>query len=279
MTHKIYPCLWFDNQAKEAANFYCDVFKDARIVDETGLVVTFEAGDMSFMCLNGGPNYKPNASISFYVVCETMEEVQDAWAKLAVGGKVFMPLDEYAWSDQYGWIADRYGVSWQLSLGALEDVGQKYTPCLLYTEDQCGRAAEAIELYTSVFSPSKVVGVLPYAEGDGDIIGNVKHAQFRLGDRVMMAMDSSLTHGFTFTEGVSLVVPCDTQEEIDHYWDRLSEGGYQSNCGWLQDRFGVSWQIVPAILPKLMTDPDRAPRVVQAFMKMKKFDIEALLNA
>lgn len=279
MNHKIYPCIWFDNQAKEAAAFYCEVFKDAKIKDETDMVVTFETSDLKFMCLNGGPAYKPNASISFYVVCETEEEIAHAWAKLSPNGRVHMPLEQYPWSDQYGWIEDRYGVNWQLALGELENVGQKYTPSLLFTGDQCGRAAEAIELYTGIFEPSKIVGILPYEEGDGDIPGNVKHAQFHLGDRVMMAMDSSLNHDFAFTVGVSLVVLCDTQEEIDHYWDRLSAGGYQSNCGWLQDRFGVSWQIVPAVLPQLMTDPKRAGRVTQAFLKMKKFNIETLVNA
>jgi predicted 3-demethylubiquinone-9 3-methyltransferase (glyoxalase superfamily) len=84
---------------------------------------------------------------------------------------------------------------------------------------------------------------------------------------------------FNFTEAVSFVVDCETQEEIDYYWNRLTEGGQESMCGWLKDKFGVSWQIVPAVLGKLMSDPEKGQRVIQAFLKMKKFDIKALENA
>ena len=95
-----------------------------------------------------------------------------------------------------------------------------------------------------------------------------------------MAMDGFGNHAFAFNEVVSFVVDCATQEEIDFYWNKLTaDGGQESQCGWLKDKFGVSWQIVPAVLGKLMSDPEKAPRVIQAFMKMKKFDIEALMNA
>lgn len=140
MSNPIYPCLWFDGQAKEAADYYCSVFKDSKILSENNMVVNFELNGKKFMALNGGPHFK-------------------------------------------------------------------------------------------------------------------------------------------FNEAVSFVVECDTQEEIDHYWNKLTEGGSESMCGWLKDKYGVSWQIVPAILGKLMSDPEKAPRVVQAFLQMKKFDIEALLKA
>src|SRR5687768_7160233 len=140
MSNSIYPCLWFDGQAKAAAVFYCTVFNNAKITAETPMVVLFELDGNKFMGLNGGPTFK-------------------------------------------------------------------------------------------------------------------------------------------FTEAVSFVVNCETQEEIDHYWDKLTEGGEESMCGWLKDKYGVSWQIVPTIFARLMSDPDRAPRVMHAFMKMKKFDIETLINA
>lgn len=95
----------------------------------------------------------------------------------------------------------------------------------------------------------------------------------------MIAMDGPGVHDYTFNEGVSFVVECESQKEIDYYWERLTEGGRESMCGWLEDKFGVSWQIVPAILGKLMSDPEKGPKVMQAFLKMKKFDIEALLKA
>ena len=141
MTKQVYPCLWFDGQAKAAADFYCSVFPNSKITEANPMVVTWELNGKKFMGLNGGPQFK-------------------------------------------------------------------------------------------------------------------------------------------FNEAVSFVISCEDQHEIDHYWDKLtSDGGKESNCGWLKDKFGVSWQVVPTILPKLMSDPEKGQRVVQAFMKMKKFDIEKLKNA
>lgn len=140
MTNQIYPCLWFDGQAKAAADYYCSIFRNSKITAENPMVVNFKLEGFRFMGLNGGPQYK--------------------------------------------------------------------------------------------FSPAN-----------------------------------------------SYVVECETQEEIDHYWEKLGDGGIYNQCGWLDDRFGVSWQIVPSILGKLMADPEKAPRVIQAFIKMSKFDIETLINA
>ena len=140
MTDKIYPCLWFDGKAKEAAEHYCSIFPNSKITSENQIVVNFELSGSRFMGLNGGPNY-------------------------------------------------------------------------------------------------------------------------------------------TFSPANSYVITCDTQSEIDHYWEKLGEGGIYNRCGWLDDKFGVSWQIVPSILEKLMADEEKAPGVVQAFMQMTKFDIDALMNA
>lgn len=140
MKNNMYPCLWFNGNAKSAADYYCSIFKNSKILSENPIVVNFELNDFKFMALNGGPEFK--------------------------------------------------------------------------------------------FSPA-----------------------------------------------TSFVIECETQDEIDHYWEKLGEGGVYSQCGWLDDKFGISWQIVPAVLGKLMSDPDKAPRVVAAFMKMTKFDIQALLDA
>lgn len=278
MKNQIYPCLWFDGQAKDAAEFYCTVFQDTKITAESPMVVTFEAAGQKFMCLNGGPHFTINPSISFYVIFETEKEIDTAWKKLLEKGQVLMPYDKYDWSEKYGWLQDKFGVSWQLSLGKMEDVGQKFTPSLMFTKEQAGNAEKAIEFYTSVFDNSSVVGILRYTADDPDTEGTIKHAQFKLGKNVFMAMDSSLDHKFSFNEAVSFVVECDTQEEIDYYWEKLSAVPEEEQCGWLKDQFGVSWQIVPSILEKLMNNPFRSQKVVDAFMKMKKFDIETLLN-
>ncbi|MHC2990180.1 3-demethylubiquinone-9 3-methyltransferase [Pontibacter sp. HJ8] len=279
MTHDIYPCLWFDGTAKEAAGLYLKAFKDSKITADTPMVVTFELGGQKFIGLNGGPLFSPNPSVSFYVVCETASEVEQAWATLSEAGTVLMPLDAYPWSEQYGWVQDKFGVSWQLALGKLEEVGQKFTPTLMFTGQQAGKAEEAIRFYTSIFDNSSIVGILKYDARDQDVEGTVKHAQFKLGQQVFMAMDSSHPHAFGFNEGISLVIPCDTQAEIDYYWEKLTEGGQESQCGWLKDRYGVSWQVVPAMLGELMSDPEKAPRVTRAFMQMTKFDIQQLIDA
>jgi predicted 3-demethylubiquinone-9 3-methyltransferase (glyoxalase superfamily) len=279
MNNLIYPCLWFNGKAKEAAEFYCSVFNNSHITTDTPIVVTFESAGQKFMCLNGGPGFKINPSISFFKICETEKEVDKLWERLTDGGYVLMPLDKYEWSEKYGWVQDQFGVSWQLAWGKTEDVGQIFTPTLMFTGEQSGKAEQAIEFYTTVFKNSSVTGILKYTAEDQDVEGTVKHAQFNLGKNLMMAMDSSLPHNFGFNEALSLVVECHNQEEIDYYWLKLTEGGTESMCGWLKDKFGVSWQIVPAILGKLMRDQNRAPRVMQKFRQMKKFNIEELENA
>lgn len=140
MNNQIFPCLWFDGQAKTAAEFYCSVFKNSKITDDTPMVVIFELNGNKFMGLNGGPRFK-------------------------------------------------------------------------------------------------------------------------------------------FDEAVSFVVNCDTQDEIDYYWEKLTEGGQESMCGWLKDKFGVSWQILPAIIAEVMSDPARAERAMKEVMKMRKLDLETIKNA
>ncbi|MCK9423205.1 MAG: VOC family protein [Bacteroidales bacterium] len=279
MKNPIYPCLWFDGKAKEAAEFYCSIFDHSVITTETPLVVIIESAGQKFMFLNGGPQFTINPSVSFYVLYEKEKEIGQVWNKLLEAGSVLMPLDKYDWSAKYGWIQDRYGISWQLSLGKMAEVGQKFTPFLMFTGGQNGKANQAIRFYTSVFEDSSVTGILRYSKDENEVEGSVKHAQFSLGKHVFMVMDSSLPHQFSFNEAISFVVDCETQEEIDYYWSTLSEGGREDQCGWLKDKFGVSWQIVPTILSTLMTDTSRSERVLNAFLKMKKFDIEKLVNA
>lgn len=279
MKKAIYPCLWFDGNAKKAAEFYCTVFDVTKITESNPLVTTFESAGQKFMCLNGGPMYSINPSISFFVVCETETEVEKSWQKLIDGGKILMPLDTYPWSQKYGWVQDKFGVNWQLSFGKFEDVGQKFTPTLMFTKESNGKAKEAIDFYTSVFPNSDVRGIMLFEENDHGVPGTVKHAQFRLNNNVFMTMDGGLGHDFSFSEGISFVVECENQEEIDYFWNELTKGGQESMCGWLKDQYGVFWQIIPDILEKLMRDPEKAPKIVEAFMQMKKFNIEALLKA
>lgn len=299
MKQKIIPNLWLDGQAEEAAAFYTSLFDDSSVTIAThyqeagseihghapGSVQTVdvEIAGYRIVLLNGGDFFKITPAISFFVTCESREEIDNLWQRLAEDGAVMMPLDAYAWSERYGWVQDRFGMTWQLSLGKLDEVGQKIAPSFLFVGDQFGRAEEAVDLYTSAFPNSDVVGILRYEAGEPGREGTVKHAQFSLGDDVFMAMDGPGEHDFGFTEGLSLIVPCRSQEEIDHYWEILSDGGdpEAQQCGWLKDRFGVSWQIVPERLYEMLLEADaqRAERVTEAFMKMKKFDLAELERA
>lgn len=276
--NSIHPCLWFNGNANEAAEFYNSVFEDVKIHHCTPMVVTFFIKGFQFMALNGGPMFKPNPSISFFVICKSEQEVNNAWVKLSEEGKILMPLNTYAWSYKYGFIQDKYGIAWQVSLAKNNEEPTVY-PSLMFTGLQNGNAQKAIDFYTSVFENSEVNITAKYEEGDQDVTGNLKYGQFKLGGFKMSAMDSSMPEKHPFSEGISIVVPCDTQEEIDFYWLNLSDEGQESMCGWCQDSFGIWWQIIPSILGSLMSNPDKVIKISAALMQMKKIDIATLQAA
>lgn len=273
--------LWFDGNAAEAAEFYCSKLKDSKIISANPMVVVFESSGHKFICFNGGPQFKFNPSISFFYICETEREIDELWNEFVKEGSVMMPLDKYDWSEKYGFFQDKYGVSWQFSLGNITDVGQTITPAMLFVGEQFGRGSEAVHFYTGVFENSAIDNILLYGEDETPHKpGSVKHAQFGLNGQKFMIMESSLDHGMAFNEAVSFVINCETQVEIDYFWAKLTaDGGKESHCGWLKDKFGVSWQVVPTILAGLMNDPEKARKVSGVFMKMKKFDIAALKEA
>ena len=224
--------------------------------------------------------FKINPSISMLVNCHSEEEVQSLWNKFLEGGSALMNLDKYPWSEKYGWVKDKFGLTWQLMYrGISEEGAPKITPSFLFSNKQYGKAKQAIGFYASIFPNSFAHQLQFYEAGEQQAEGNLKFGHFTLSDNLFAAMDGPGNHEFDFNEAVSLIVECDTQVEIDTYWNTLTEGGEESQCGWLKDKFGVSWQIVLTILGKLMSDPQRAGRVMQAFMKMKKFDIAALEQA
>ena len=281
MKNNIHPCIWYDGNAKAAADFYCSLFSGSTITADTPMVINFELSGQKFMGLNGGPMFQPNPSVSFFLISESDEEINEWWAKLSDGGFVMMPLDKYDWSERYGFVQDKFGLSWQLMKTDYSNVNQKITPCFLFVGDSYGKAEAAVHFYTTIFPSSSISGILLYGENEGEqVAGKVKHSQFILDDKVFMAMDGFGPHEFAFNEGLSFVVECKDQAEIDYYWHKLMEGGGQeSMCGWLKDPFGVSWQIIPANIGQLMMDPDRGQRAMQVLLKMKKIDIAAMENA
>lgn len=280
MTNLIYPCLWMDHQAKEAAIFYCSLFQKTALLSESPLAVQFELDGSRIMAINGGPMFTINPSISFFVTCSTVEEIEQLWSRLSDGGEAMMPLGSYPWSEKYGWTADRFGMTWQLMLGELPPGSQKIMPLFLFVGEQFGKAEEAINLYSSIFKGSSVNHLERYREGEiPEAAGTVKFGSFSLDGHQFAAMDGPGTHEFKFNEGVSLVVECDTQYEIDYFWDNLTkDGGREVQCGWLRDKFGVSWQIIPQKLGEIMADPDKAERVMQRILTMKKLDLSQILD-
>jgi predicted 3-demethylubiquinone-9 3-methyltransferase (glyoxalase superfamily) len=152
---------------------------------------------------------------------------------------------------------------------------QKITPFLWFDQ----QAEEAAAFYISIFPNSRIGKVVRYGKAGPGPAGSVMIVEFELEGQAFVALNGG-PH-FKFTEAVSFVVNCETQEEVDHYWDKLSAQGREVQCGWIKDKFGLSWQIVPTILTKLMSDPDpkKAERVTKAMLSMKKLDIRTLQEA
>jgi predicted 3-demethylubiquinone-9 3-methyltransferase (glyoxalase superfamily) len=297
---KITPHLWFDKQAREAAEFYVSLLPGSRVESVTTLtgtpsgdcdLVRFELAGQPFMAISGGPLFKFNPSVSFHINCGTKDEVDAVWEKLSPGAKVLMPLGAYPFSAHYGWLEDKYGLSWQIMLTAGDSVAQKITPALMFVGARCGKAEEALNFYASVFKnapgaaaagDTKAEILARYGEGEEpDKAGTVRFARFSLLGQSFAAMDSAREHKFAFNEAISFMAPCDTQQEIDYFWEKLSADPKAEQCGWLKDKFGLSWQIAPAMMHELLgsNDSKRIERVTQAVLKMKKFDIDALNRA
>jgi predicted 3-demethylubiquinone-9 3-methyltransferase (glyoxalase superfamily) len=288
---KITPHLWFDKEAKEAAELYTSIFKHSAIKNTATLrntpsgtvdILTIDLAGREFTLLNAGPLFKFTPAVSFLVACDTKDEVDALWKELSKGGSVLMELGQYPFSERYGWTKDRYGLSWQVMFMGDRKSEHKITPTLMFAGEQCGRAEEAINFYSSVFHEAKVGHILRYGENEEpDRAGTIKHAGITLEGQSFAVMDSARVHDFTFNEAISFIVHCNTQEEIDYFWSRLSAQREAEQCGWLRDKFGLSWQIVPTIMDEMLTDKDeqRLARVTEAFLKMKKFDIAKLKEA
>jgi len=299
------PHLWYDKEAKEAAEFYASILPDSAVRFVTTLhdtpsgdcdVVSFELWRQKFMAISGGPLFKFNPSMSFIVNFDPLffdpsllrekdarEKIDEVWEKLSDGGTVLMPIGQYPFSERYGWIQDKYGLSWQLILSNPEgDSRPPIVPSMLFVGENCGKAEEAINFYLSVFRNSKQGNLIRYSAGpESDKEGTIMFADFMLENYWFAAMDSAREHNFAFNEAISFMVPCDGQEEIDYYWERLSAVPEAERCGWLKDKYGVSWQVGPSALDEMMRSgtKEQIARVTEAFLKMKKFEFTALQSA
>ncbi|MDB4923314.1 VOC family protein [Mucilaginibacter sp.] len=293
----IKPHLWFDQEAKQAAEFYASFMPDSAINYANHFpmpggdceVVEFTVAGQPFFGISAGQGLGINPSISFMINFDPSHDpdaakrIGEVWNKLIENGKVLMPLDSYPFSERYGWVADKYGVSWQLIL--TNPSGEErpvIVPSLLFTEPVAGKADEAIDFYCSVFKDSKRGNTAPRQEDLGpDKAGTLMFADFYIDQTWLAAMDSAHPHGFSFNDALSLLIPCETQEEIDYYWSELAFDGEPGQCGWLKDKYGVSWQVASTVMFDALKNgsAEQIARVTQAFMTMKKVDIAALQRA
>ncbi len=289
---KITPFIWFEKNMKEITDFYTSVFPLSTVKSVGELsdtpsgnveMATLTIYGQSFSLMTAGPMYRFTPAVSFIINCDTNEEADELWGKLTREGKTLMPMDSYPFADKYGWVMDRYGVSWQVMCMKGEKPKEKITPTLMFAGKMCGRAEEALDFYTSVFRNSKIDYVSKY-DGSEQIETNgvIKHAGFFIEGERFALMDSGKKSELDFEQAISFVINCENQEEVDYYWDNLTkDGGTEIQCGWLKDKFGVPWQVVPIAFERMMAsgDKEKIARVTEAFMKMKKFDIKTLEEA
>lgn len=289
---RIVPHLWFDNHAKEAANFYMTLFDDSNMTLEQKLDGTpsgenaayyeFTLAGQLFGALNGGSHFTFNPAISLSVNCDTKEETEALWDKLIDGGKALMALQEYPFSELYGWVEDRYGLSWQVIYTGGFEYDQKITVQLMFSGEATGKAKEAMTYYTTIFKDGVIGDIHQYEEGQAkQADAEIAHANFSILDTEIFAADNGNETDYTFNDAISLMVVCVTQAEIDYYWEKLTADPAAEQCGWLKDKFGVSWQIVPANMNDLMSRGTQAQvdAVTQEFLQMKKLDIKHLERA
>lgn len=303
MVQKITPNLWCNGNAEEMVGFYKNAFDDVEVLQterypsssEEGLAdfqqelagkvltIQFRVHDLEFVAINAGPEFTPNPSISFFVNFDpsrgqTREQLDELWGKLSDGGMALMELGEYPFSSHYGWVQDKFGVSWQLIL-TNPDGEQRpmIMPSLLFTDKSQNCAREAAELYVSLFDDAALGNFSPYGQDMGPAkADSIAYGEFRVGAQWFAVMDNGgVEHKFNFTEGVSLSVVCKGQAEIDKLWGVLSTVPEAEQCGWCKDHFGVSWQVVPENMAELM----QRPNAFKTLMDQHKIEIVAYEEA
>ena len=294
----IMPNLWFDKNAEEAVKFYTALFKNSKIGNSqrygkegfefhqmpegTLMTVEFELFGQKFLALNGGPIFKFSEAVSFFIYCESETEILNFYNSLSNDGKVIMKLDKYDWSEKYAWVIDKFGISWQLDI-TKSDSPQKIVPTLLFVNDKITKVKEAVDHYTNIFPESKIIFKFENPANDKIKEETIMFAQFALNGVFFNAMSGEGKHEFDFNESISFIVNCDSQEEIDFFWEKLGKDGdpKAQQCGWLKDKFGVSWQIVPSKLGKLLNsgNKEQSSTVMNELLKMKKLDLEVLEKA
>ena len=282
MDQVITPAIWCDGTADEAAQFYADVFRDASIAEQApGLAATVSIHGFKLSLINGGNQYAPNPSISCILNFDPLlfggEEqarayLDELYERLSTGG-VLMELGEYPFSPRYAWVRDRFGMTWQLMLTDPDGDPRPFViPSFMFDSTNHAHTEEATDAWIALFDNSRRGALYRYEEGGPLDAGAVMFTDFTLRGTWMAATDSGTFHDFTFTPGVSMIVSCRDQEEIDRYWAGLSAVPEAERCGWCVDRWGVSWQVVPHNIAELMADAATRDKILH----MGKIDLTKL---
>ncbi|KHK96545.1 hypothetical protein LK09_14450 [Microbacterium mangrovi] len=296
---RIIPSIWCNDTADDMAALYTDSFPDARVVDSSRypteglldfqqpfagktLTIDLEIGGTRINLINGGPGVDPNPSISFVLNFQPASDPQarehlDAlWALLSDGGTVLMPLDEYPYSARYGWLQDRFGVSWQFMLTRPDaDARPFVVPSLMFSDENARLAEPALQTYVALFPDSHRGTTARYPEdAEEGVAGSLMYADALVAGTWLAAMDAPTPQGRTFDIAVSLIATCADQDEIDRLWSVLSRYPDAEQCGWCRDAFGVSWQIVPENMDALL----KHPGAFDALMQMGRIIIADLVT-
>ena len=282
MDQLITPAIRCDGTVDEAARFYADVFREGSVVEQVpGLAATVSIHGFQLSLINGGDQYAPNPSISCILNFDPLlfdgEEqarayLDELYERLSTGG-VLMELGEYPFSPRYAWVRDRFGMTWQLML--TDPAGEPrpfILPSFMFGGPNHANAEEATEAWIALFDDAHRGALRRYEEGGPMEAGTIMFTDFTLRGTWMAAMDSGAFHDFTFTPGVSMIVSCRDQEEIDRYWSGLSAATQAERCGWCVDRWGVSWQVVPDNIAELMADAATREKILH----MGKIDLAGL---
>lgn len=295
---KIIPHLWYDKEAKEAIQFYTSLFPNSKINTVTTLhntpsgdsdIVSFTLWGYEMMAISAGPYFKLNPSISFMVNFDPAQDtdaktrIDEVWKKLIVGGTIRMPMDKYPFSEQYGWVEDKYGLNWQLIL--TDPKGEKrpfIIPSMLFVKDKAGKTEEATNFYMSIFKNSKRGAIAKYPAGmTPEKEGEVMFTDFMLENQWFVAMDSRQNHEFMFNEAFSFLVQCKDQKEMDELTEKLSAVPESEQCGWVKDKYGVSWQISSKEMEEMMQKgtQEQIDRMTKAFLPMKRLNLAEIKKA
>ncbi|MCX7909114.1 MAG: VOC family protein [Ignavibacteria bacterium] len=296
---KIIPHLWFNTEAIKAAEFYTSVFGGNSKISERIIIkdtpsgetelVSFNLLDYSIMAISAGPHFKLNPSISFVLTFDAIKDRNAAnkldyfWEKLSKDGNILMPIDEYFFSKKFGWVEDKFGLSWQLILVEDETNERNFiTPALMFVNEVYARAEEATDFYISIFNNSKRGVLKRYSSGmEPNKEGTILYTDFMLENQWFIAMDNGWQHDFNFNEAFSFIVTCETQDEIDYFWERLSSIPEAEQCGWVKDKYGISWQIIPIEFFEMIRNgtPKQIEQVFKVILKMRKLEINQLREA